>query len=134
MAKTIWLYCTACERAFQANSKNTCKYDRCDGHLGDIWGWEVARELNHDYPKIPIPGTEYPLFSDRNLDNPRRCVETDGAPVGTLKPKVLPRVSDHCLTNPILRHSILLNTGDETPATGDPVALLYFSKPGSWKI
>jgi len=90
MEKTTWLYCTACERAFQSESKKYCKYDGCDGNLGDVWEWEVARELNHGYPNIPIPGKEYPLFGDRNLKNSRRG-ESHGALTGTLKPEVPPR-------------------------------------------
>jgi hypothetical protein len=62
MAETAWLYCTLCERAFQANSKISCNHDRCDGRLGDIYGWEIVRELNNGYPDIPIYGEEYPLF------------------------------------------------------------------------
>jgi len=58
--------------------KKNCAYDCCNGNLGDVWEWEVALELNHGYPKIPIPGEEYPLFGDRNLKNYRRG-ESHGA-------------------------------------------------------
>jgi len=73
--KVEWMYCTLCERAFLADSKKYCNYDWCDGCLGDIWGWEVVRDLNPSYPEIPTAGAEYPLFADRSLENPRRREE-----------------------------------------------------------
>jgi len=72
MEKTTWLYCTACERGFQSDSKNICKYDLCGGNLGDIWEWEVIRELNQSYPQNPTTGREYPLFGERCMENSRR--------------------------------------------------------------
>ena len=70
--QTTWVYCTLCERAFLSDSKKYCCYDWCDGDLGDIWGWEVIRDLNPGYPEMPIPGVAYPLFADRSVENPRR--------------------------------------------------------------
>ena len=72
MKKATWLYCTACERGVQSDSKNICKYDLCNGNLGDIWGWEVVRELNKSYLENPTPGQVYPLFGDRRMENLRR--------------------------------------------------------------
>jgi len=73
--KVEWMYCTLCERAFLSDSKKYCNYDWCDGCLGDIWGWEVVRDLNPSYPEIPTAGAEYPLFADRSQENPRRREE-----------------------------------------------------------
>ena len=72
LAKSAWLYCTLCERVFQSNAKDRCRHASCEGRLGDIWEWEVIRELNRCYPEIPAPGKEYPLFGARSLKNLRR--------------------------------------------------------------
>jgi len=73
MATThTWVYCTLCERAFLSDSKKRCCYHSCDGSLGDIWEWEVIRDLNPSYPELPIEGIEYPLFADKSMENPRR--------------------------------------------------------------
>jgi hypothetical protein len=71
MMEPVWLYCSLCERAFHSNSKNSCKYDWCDGGLGDIWGWEVVRQLNGGYPGTPLLDVKYPLFDDRHRMNLR---------------------------------------------------------------
>ena len=70
--KIEWVYCTICERAFLSDSKEYCIYDCCDGRLGDIWGWQVIRDLNPSYPSIPTAGVEYPLFADKSMENPNR--------------------------------------------------------------
>jgi len=72
-ASGTWLYCSCCERAFQANTKSSCQYDFCDGHLGDVWGWDVVRKINRGYPKIPVHGKEYPLYGDGRFTNLRRA-------------------------------------------------------------
>ena len=67
-----WRYCTLCERGFLSNAKFSCKHDYCNGQLGDIWDWEVIRDLNHSYPETPVLGEEYPLFGASYLKNLRR--------------------------------------------------------------
>jgi hypothetical protein len=71
-----WLYCSYCERAFRSHSKDRCRYDRCEGNLGDIWEWEILLSLNRSYPVVPVPGVEYPLFGDGSLTNLRRAGRT----------------------------------------------------------
>jgi len=68
-----WLYCTYCERAFLSNSKSYCIYDNCFGNLGDIWDWEIIRNINKGYPEMPVAGREYPLYGDGRFINLRRA-------------------------------------------------------------
>ena len=75
--ESVWLYCTLCERVYQSNAKNRCKHDQCDGNLGDIWEWEVIRDLNRCYPEIPVLGAEYPLFGASSWKNLRRYPPPD---------------------------------------------------------
>ena len=61
------------QRAFRADSKNSCAYDNCDGHPGDVWEWGVIQKLNCDYPTITTRGKEYPLYGDGKFINLRRA-------------------------------------------------------------
>ena len=78
MATTSLVYCSLCERTFESDSKANCKYNECNGGLGDIWDWEVVREINPGYPEIPESGLEYPLFGDRSRGPSRRVVNGCG--------------------------------------------------------
>jgi hypothetical protein len=69
----IWLYCIYCERAFRSDSKDNCQYECCDGNLGDIWEWDIVLKLNRNYPEVPVPGEEYPLFGEVGFTNLRRA-------------------------------------------------------------
>ncbi|MBT9133093.1 MAG: hypothetical protein DDT32_02056 [Syntrophomonadaceae bacterium] len=80
----MWYWCLHCERAqWQAPKRedcatvsengripypNRCKFDDCDGGIGDIWSYEETRK---DYPEIaaiwaaiPEEGRVYPLYEE----------------------------------------------------------------------
>jgi hypothetical protein len=69
------LWCLHCERTYAefgyaelidaiGEVMQMCPYDDCDGDaVIDAWDWSKILELHPEYPKIPEPGTGYPLYS-----------------------------------------------------------------------
>lgn len=61
--KTVIWWCLHCARTYQGDEDDfwECAYPDCDGHIGDIREWDSIRELNPEYPEIPVPGERYPF-------------------------------------------------------------------------
>lgn len=71
-----WVWCLHCERCYkvgeyrEVESKQRgvgvlqmCPYADCNGDaVIDPWPWELIREANPSYPRIPKRGVEYPQY------------------------------------------------------------------------
>lgn len=73
----VWFWCLHCERAFPATMPDSarkdecgywidapvkCAFEGCDGHIGDIWEWELVLKANPEYPETPVEGERYALY------------------------------------------------------------------------
>ncbi len=62
-------WCLHCERVSKtkdwAENRWDCPYEDCDGGILDAHDWQVddwPREVNKNYPEIPVVGEYYPLY------------------------------------------------------------------------